>query len=310
MAKAFISYSHKNERALERLHTHLAMLRREGLISEWFDREILAGKNLNKEIQTNLGDSDLFIALVSPDFLASNYCYEREMSVALKRHEDGSIQFIPVIIEACDWKSSPLGQIKALPKDGKPISMWTNEDVAYLDIVTELRRLLMPGKRIDVEQNEKTSTKSQAKRYRIKKEFDAIDRADFARKAFDDIRDYFERSVKELNEIGDPIRARFERMGETGFTCTVLNKASRNSEGHITVHLQGERGFGDITYSHQLRGASNTSNGHVRVSSDEYEQYLTLDTFRSSSDRERLSALQVADGMWRDFLSRAGIEHA
>ena len=41
--KIFISYSHKDEAALEQLHTHLAPLRREELIDAWFDREILPG---------------------------------------------------------------------------------------------------------------------------------------------------------------------------------------------------------------------------------------------------------------------------
>jgi hypothetical protein len=67
------------------------MLRRDGLLTTWYDREILAGAELHKEIAENLADSDVFLALVSPDFLASDYCYDKEMHLALKRHEDGSI---------------------------------------------------------------------------------------------------------------------------------------------------------------------------------------------------------------------------
>jgi hypothetical protein len=39
----FYSYSHADRRMLDRLRTHLAMLRRHGLITEWFDRDIDAG---------------------------------------------------------------------------------------------------------------------------------------------------------------------------------------------------------------------------------------------------------------------------
>ena len=56
--KAFISYSHKDEAALRRLHTHLAVLRREGRIDEWFDREILAGGEIDAEIAERLEFSD------------------------------------------------------------------------------------------------------------------------------------------------------------------------------------------------------------------------------------------------------------
>ncbi len=51
MVKAFISYSHRDEKALERLHTHLATLRREGKISTWYDREIQAGQEIDREIE-------------------------------------------------------------------------------------------------------------------------------------------------------------------------------------------------------------------------------------------------------------------
>jgi len=73
LSKAFISYSHRDEKALGRLHTHLAMLRRENLIMTWYDREILAGDEIDREVSSNLRDSDLFLALVSPGFLDSNY---------------------------------------------------------------------------------------------------------------------------------------------------------------------------------------------------------------------------------------------
>jgi len=315
VGKVFISYSHRDEKALDRLHTHLAMLRREGLVETWYDREILAGQDIDREIGTNLRDSEIFIALTSADFLASNYCYEREMKTALERHEAGSLVVVPVIVEACDWKASPLGKLKALPKDGKPISTWTNEAVAYLDVVTELRRIL--GKKsskiltnIDAQSDGPTSTSTQPpRRYRIKKEFDAIDRAEFAKAAFDRIREYFQQSVNEINQIGEPLRALFEKMNESAFTCTVLNKASRNLEASITFHLQGKRSFGDIIYSFSHRAADNTANGHIQIEADEYEQFLTLDGFRGSSQKERLSAEEAAEQVWREYISHAGIEH-
>jgi len=45
--KAFISYSHRDDWARERLQTHLATLRREGRIDDWSDRRILPGETLD-----------------------------------------------------------------------------------------------------------------------------------------------------------------------------------------------------------------------------------------------------------------------
>ena len=139
--RAFISYSHRDEESLRRLKTHLAVLEREGNIEAWYDRKILAGGNIDSEIDERLEACELFLALISPDFLASDYCYSREMGLALERHRSGQAHVVPIIIEPCDWKSTPLRQLKAIPKDGEPIAKWENANEAYLDVVNELRRI-------------------------------------------------------------------------------------------------------------------------------------------------------------------------
>ncbi len=316
MAKAFISYSHRDEKALERLHTHLATLLRENKITAWYDRKVLAGDNIDSKIDVNLSDSELFLALVSPDFLASNYCYEKEMAEALERHERGTLRVIPIILEPCDWKSTPLGTLKALPKDGKPISTWTNENIAFLDVVTELRRISSEEEH-PKQNNSKEAidtspqNKREAKRYRIKKDFDSIDRDDFREKTFAAIREFFRQSVDELNEIGDTIRARFEKINDASFSCTVLNKANRNREAHITVNAKNSSFGEEISYSFSRRAPTNSANGFIRVMANEYELYLKLDSFSFSRSRddEALSAEQAADALWREFTSQAGIEH-
>lgn len=315
MVKAFISYSHRDEKALERLHTHLATLRREEKITAWYDREVLAGDDIDSKISSNLSKSDFFLALVSPDFLNSNYCYEQEMAAALQRHADGSLRVIPIILEPCDWKSTPLGRLKAIPKDGKPISTWTNENVAYLDIVTELRRLSSEHEPQTTKKKDEppaANGKREVKRYRIKKEFDSIDRDDFRQKSFMVIQDFFRQSIDELNQIDDSIRARFERMNELSFSCTVLNKGNRNLEAHITVHADSSKTFGeDISYSFSRRATADTANGFIRVSASEYELYLKISNFSFSRAREDspLSAEQAAAELWREFIAQAGIEH-
>jgi hypothetical protein len=278
----------------------------------------LAGADIDNEITSELKDSDIFLAMVSPDFLNSKYCYEREMTKAIERHEEGSLRVIPLILEPCDWQSSPLAKLKALPKDGKPISIWTNENTAYLDIITELRRILTaPPKPVDSRAKATAETvgsgeRQPNKRYRIKRQFDTIDRDDFREKAFGIIRDYFRRSIDELNEIGEPIRARYEPMSDRSFSCTVLNKASRGQEAHITVHGDSSSSFGgDISYSFSRRTPNNTANGFIRIAADEYELYLKLDnfSFMRSRNEEPRSPEEAAEALWHEFISHAGIDH-
>src|SRR4051794_8679533 len=100
---AFISYAHADNKRRERLHKHLVMLRREGLIREWSDHEIKAGDRFGDEIDAALERSGLFIALVSPDYLASNYCYEKEFQRAQELEATGHPRVVAVIVEPCDW---------------------------------------------------------------------------------------------------------------------------------------------------------------------------------------------------------------
>jgi len=142
VAAAFLSYSHADEKALERLHKHLAVLKRDGTLPTWSDHAILPGDQLDGVISAQLERSQIFVALVSPDYLASQYCYDKEFTRALELAAAGRMRIVPVILEPCDWLSSPFKDFAALPKDGQPISDFTNPNIAYLNVVTGLRRII------------------------------------------------------------------------------------------------------------------------------------------------------------------------
>ena len=308
---AFISYSHADEKSLERLHKHLAMLRRDGALNAWTDHQIIPGDRLDNEVRTNLDKSEIFVALVSPDYLASNYCYEKEFQYALSLYEAGKIRIVAVILEPCDWLSSPLKDFLALPKDGKPVSTWTNQNNAYLDVVNGLRRIIEAPRPATKERSIVGSITG--RRPRVKRDFDAIQKAEFADKAFEVIKSYFQTSCEELNGIGDDLRARFEEMSKTSFTCTVVNRSKiSGGEAHITFHnSKGRNHFGDINYVYARYAETNTSNGSIRVEADDYSMFLALDAFSyHSGEREkRHSPEQVAEIMWDNFVKQAGIEY-
>jgi hypothetical protein len=71
--------------------------------------------------------------------LASDYCYELEMRRALTRHDAGEARVIPVILRSVDWQGAPFVRLQALPKDGKPVTSWANEDEAFTDVARGIR---------------------------------------------------------------------------------------------------------------------------------------------------------------------------
>lgn len=122
MATLFFSYSHKDEALRDQLETQLAMLKRQGVIETWHDRRIVAGSDLDHAINAHVETDEVILLLVSPDFLASDYCYEIEMTRAMERHAVGEAVVIPIILRPCDWHGSPFGKLVATPPDGRPVT--------------------------------------------------------------------------------------------------------------------------------------------------------------------------------------------
>jgi hypothetical protein len=139
-AHVFYSYAREDEKLRARLEEHLSALRREGQIEEWHDRRIIPGQDWADEIDQNLEKADIVLLLVSPSFVASDYCWGKETKRAMERHEAGATVVIPVILRPVDWQKLPFGELQALPRDGKPITRWTDRDEAFLDVAQGIRR--------------------------------------------------------------------------------------------------------------------------------------------------------------------------
>lgn len=138
----FFSYSHKDAMLRDNLAKQLAHLKQQGLTVEWHDREIEAGRDWAHEVDTHLRTAHIILLLMSPDFLASDYCYNVEMMKALKRHENGEAIVIPIILRPVSWMDTPLGKLQALPQGGKPITLWSNQDEAFFEVVREIQKII------------------------------------------------------------------------------------------------------------------------------------------------------------------------
>jgi hypothetical protein len=147
--KAFISYSHADEWLKDELIAHFSALKRNGLIDLWHDRKIPAGGLLNGEIDENLKSSDLFLLLISPNFLQSDYCFQTEYDAAVKRRMAGEAEIIPIIIRSCDWDVGGLKKFNALPRDGLPVTEGAGSradvqqrDKAWLQVIEGIKGVI------------------------------------------------------------------------------------------------------------------------------------------------------------------------
>jgi hypothetical protein len=134
-----LCYSHKDEPFCTNVQRLLTPLRKQGLITSWYDGMIGPGEEWQREIAAHLNSASIILLLLSRDFLASDYCYEVEMRHALERHEQGTARVIPIVVRPVDLTGNPLKRLKMLPEDERPVSKWGNRDDAYKNISEGIR---------------------------------------------------------------------------------------------------------------------------------------------------------------------------
>jgi TIR domain-containing protein len=139
----FYSYAPADERLRKQLETHLGLLRQQGIIAQWHDRQIVPGTDWAHEIDTHLATAHVILLLISPDFLASDYCYGVELRRALERDAAGEARVIPILLRpVADWGTAPFARLAVLPMNRKPITMWRHRDEAWAEVAVGIRRAI------------------------------------------------------------------------------------------------------------------------------------------------------------------------
>ena len=138
--EVFYAYSHEDEDLRRQLENHLTILRRQGVITDWHDRKISAGTEWEGEIHEHLNTARIILLLVSSDFLASDYCYDVEMSRAMERHRAGEARVIPIILRYVDWEGTPFAGLQALPRNVMPVTQWKDQDEAFTNIARGIKK--------------------------------------------------------------------------------------------------------------------------------------------------------------------------
>lgn len=248
--QVFFSYAHRDEDLRDELAKHLSILQRQGVISAWHDRNISGGEEWATEIDRHLATAKIILLLISSDFVASNYCYELEMTQALERHRAGEAVVIPVILRPVDWGGAPFGQLQALPKNALAVTTWPNQDEAFADVARGIRRVAEKLAAADSaepsEAPKPAATEPQKRAAAVRAPLEVPEGQVRLNSPF-----YIERPPIEedcYREILKPsalIRIKAPRqMGKSSLMARILDRARR--QGHRTVNLSFQEADGDI----------------------------------------------------------------
>ena len=128
-----ISYAHADEpehpaegevKWLSFVTDYLGPAVKHGAVDLWIDRLMPGGADWEREIEQKLRACDIFILLVSPHSLASDYVVDQEIPIIRERQAKGeAVHFYPLILTPTPEAGLDLVRDKNLrPTDGKPLS--------------------------------------------------------------------------------------------------------------------------------------------------------------------------------------------
>lgn len=323
MTHLFFSYSHKDEILRDELQTHLTALSRQGVLEMWHDRRITAGKEFDNEISKHLENADIVLLLISPDFIASDYCYGIELQRAMERHDNGDARVIPVILRPCSWQRLPFGKLLASPTDGKAVTKFPNLDEAFLEVTEaiaaaaeELGTYNESAGQSQTENRMASSNTSTARAPRsserqdvrssnvsVKKQFDDHQRDQFRDEAFEYIANFFENSLAEMKKRNPEVDYRFKRIDSNHFTVAAYTQGKRTTGCRIWM---GDRFFtGSISFSFSESNDDSSINESLSVDDDGYSLFLKpmgLATLGRATGNEQLTNQGGAEYFWSLFI--------
>lgn len=310
MLSVFFSYSHEDEQLRNQLEQQLAILKRQQAIATWHDRRITAGEEIDHTINQNLETADIILLLVSPPFLASDYCYDREMLRAMERHESREAVVIPVILRPCEWHKTPFGKLLATPTDGKPVTQWADRDQAFLEVTKAIRAAaenlqprIQPTTALSRARSPlrvEPATSSPVLRssnLRIAQEFSERDKDAFRLETFEYIARFFQGSLEELQARNSGIEGTFRRIDANRFGAVIYREGK--SIARCTVFMGGGHFTNGIAYSATETNDSNSFNENLTVQADDQMLYLkSMGMSFHGNANDKLSQEGAAEFYW------------
>lgn len=136
--RIFISYAHLDKEIFQEAKVRLSPLVRSGLVKQWTDEEIPVGSKWKEEIFAALGQAEIGLLLVTPNFLASEFITNHELEALIGK------RVFWIHCRSSNFELTPLNDIQAAHDAGKPLNTLSegDRDVAWTEIVKKLTKVV------------------------------------------------------------------------------------------------------------------------------------------------------------------------
>jgi hypothetical protein len=235
-----------------------------------------AGDPIDDTISAHLESADLILMLISADFIASDYCYAKEMTRALERHEARAACAMSIICCPCDFHGLPFARFVLLPTDAKSVSPWADRDAAWVDVVKGIRRALdagvaKPQAPVSVNDSRDSRRPEAINRSPLPRRTTDLQMDKFATNSMRDIGMYFKKELDMLEMRNLAWKGEFHEIDANRFTGQVY--LDEKEVASCTI-FRGGMGPRTIHYSQGVVSSANSWNEALTVEADEGGPYL------------------------------------
>ena len=150
----FLSYSHRDRKAKEIFQQNLTVMTKKNLITQWHDGLIEPGTRWREEIEANLDKMDVFVGLLTTDFLASEFIEKVEVKAARVRLavQDRDFLFVLILVEDISLAELDLADYQILKPGGKAVSQHKSRKEGFNVAQKELEQLILTRQRLKQQQ--------------------------------------------------------------------------------------------------------------------------------------------------------------
>ncbi len=143
--RTFLSYSHADRAAKNIWAVNLNVMQAKGLITQWHDGMIDPGVEWKKEIEGKLESMDLFIGLLTNNFVASSVIEKVELTAArerLKERGQRDFLFVLILVDNISLDGLKIAQYQLLTVDDKAVCDRKSRKVGFNQVQKKLEALI------------------------------------------------------------------------------------------------------------------------------------------------------------------------
>lgn len=141
----FISYARKDKEYLDEIVKQFSPFERSGAVTLWYDDKIEPGSRWSEEIEQAIRDADIFVMLVSEEYIHSEYCFDKEANLAKALHDDGKLAIVPVYIRSVALEKLWISDLQILPSLKEPVASVADRSATLKDICTRIAEMDVHG---------------------------------------------------------------------------------------------------------------------------------------------------------------------